>query len=242
MNTRTGRVRIKHSVIGDSAAPAGSRAVGGTSPSVSAAAHGPVRTIAGLTSWTGNVNAFQRLFYFFILFSFLGYLGEVIVFPFYYGHFREWQGPLHGPWLPLYGFGGVALIVLLGQLRNRRIKLGRINIMPVLVFVLGFFTVSVVEFVGSWLLQTGFGITLWDYSTEPFNLQGRICLVNSLAFAVVGTALLWWFVPTIEHLLARLSARVNRILFSIVFGAFAADFVISISLVLLGVISIRTLN
>ncbi|MCL2883425.1 MAG: putative ABC transporter permease [Coriobacteriia bacterium] len=192
------------------------------------------RPIAALTSKTGNVNAFQRLFYFFILFSFLGYIGEISIFPFYYHHFKQWQGPLHGPWLTLYGFGGLALIVLLGQLRNRKIMLGRINIMPVFVFILGFFTVSVVEFVGSWILDVGFGVTLWDYSTEPFNIQGRICLVNSLAFAAVGTALLWFVVPLVQKHLANLTARANKILFGVVFGAFALDIVYSFGIILLG--------
>jgi uncharacterized membrane protein len=181
-----------------------------------------------------NVRPIQRVFYYFLFFSFIGFVFESVIFPLYYHHFKEWQGPLHGPWLVLYGFGGLFLLMILGRLLDRKLMVGRFNVMPVVVFLLTFSIVTMVEFVGHWALETFFNVVLWDYSPEPFNLQGRVCLFNSVAFATLGVAVLYLVVPMIEKGLAGLSRQSNRVLCSILLGAFVVDFVYSFGIILVG--------
>jgi len=46
-------------------------------------------------------------------------------------------------------------------------------------------TPTIVEFVSSYLLEKIFGLRLWDYSKQPLNLRGRICLLFSVYWAIL---------------------------------------------------------
>lgn len=50
---------------------------------------------------------------------------------------------------------------------------------------------SVLEYLGSYIFDPD--KNLWDYSAEAFNLNGRICLKNSIEFA--GLGLLYRYIP-----------------------------------------------
>jgi len=78
-------------------------------------------------------------------------------------------GLLYIPLRPIYGFGGVACALLF----HRFIK------EPLLIFLLGMLICSVIEYVGSFVMEKVFGTVTWDYSDKLLNLHGRICLQYS---------------------------------------------------------------
>ena len=45
---------------------------------------------------------------------------------------------------------------------------------------------TVLEYVGSWVLERFFGLRLWDYRDQAFNLRGRICLRFSLYWVALA--------------------------------------------------------
>ena len=53
----------------------------------------------------------------FFIFSFTGWVWEVIYIGFTEGVVAK-RGMLHGPWLPIYGVGGVLILLLLSRFRN----------------------------------------------------------------------------------------------------------------------------
>jgi uncharacterized membrane protein len=116
---------------------------------------------------------------------------------------------------------------------GRKIRLGRLNIMPVLIAVLIFVIVCLVEYVGHWFLDTFFNFRPWDYTEKPLNLNGRICLEDSLRFVVLGLVELYLLLPLVEKLLSRISKRQNTILFTILATLFVADIVYSFTVLLL---------
>lgn len=115
---------------------------------------------------------FSRLFIYFFIYSFLGWVCEVAYCSILQKKLVN-RGFLHIPICPIYGLGGIAVILILGPLSNY----------PVLVLVLGFFISSAVEYVVSFALEKLFNMRWWDYSKYRFNLHGRVCLLNSLMFS-----------------------------------------------------------
>ena len=45
------------------------------------------------------------------------------------------RGFLFGPYLPVYGFGAIIILLALQPLKKKRITLGKINVTPILVFL-----------------------------------------------------------------------------------------------------------
>ncbi|MBR1938209.1 MAG: hypothetical protein IJ836_04585 [Spirochaetales bacterium] len=89
---------------------------------------------------------------------------------------KKWvnRGFLYGPYLPIYGSGAMAVVLLLE----------RFLYSPILIFLLGMLVCSILEYIAHWGMEKIFNIKLWDYSTYHFNLNGRICLRNSILFGI----------------------------------------------------------
>ncbi|MDR2106701.1 MAG: putative ABC transporter permease, partial [Coriobacteriales bacterium] len=88
-------------------------------------------------------------------------------------------------------------------------------------------------YAGHWLLDTFFDFRPWDYTEKPFNINGRICLEDSLRFVVLGIIELYVVLPLVEGLLGRVSRRQNLVIFSLLVAAFAFDIVYSLLVMLL---------
>lgn len=123
----------------------------------------------------------------FFMISFAGWLWEVIIYLVRDGNFVN-RGVLTGPWLPIYGAGGVFLTLLLQKSAKKPLK----------VFFLSFFICSVLEYLASWYLQAYWGVRWWDYSGSFLNLNGRICLLGSLLFGAGGLLLVCYAVPALS--------------------------------------------
>lgn len=110
------------------------------------------------------------LFLLFIIYSITGWIIEVIAT---YPDTKCFvnRGFFIGPYCPIYGNCAIAMIFLLHNVTN-----------PILLFVLSILICSVGEYVTSYAMEKIFHARWWDYSKNRFNLNGRICLVNSLAF------------------------------------------------------------
>ncbi len=135
----------------------------------------------------------ENLALMFFIFAFAGFIWEVI-----YTAVTEKvvakRGMLRGPWLPLYGVGGVLMLILLGRFRAN----------PPLVFLLAMLLCGTVEYFTGVLVEHFYGQRWWDYSTKRVNFRGRICLSGVILFGVSGTAAVCGFGPplndNIEHL------------------------------------------
>jgi uncharacterized membrane protein len=187
-------------------------------------------TQAGVLRQT--VTPWQRWYYYFLLCAVMGFIYENLLDNLWYHHPWQWQGPLHGPWLVIYGFGGLILLWVLERFVRRKIRLGRLNVTPLLTAALIFLIVCVVEYAGHWLLDTFFDFRPWDYTEKPFNLSGRICLEDSLRFVVLGILELYVFLPLVERLLGRITRKQNTALFVALALPFAIDVVYSIVVII----------
>lgn len=144
--------------------------------------------------------------------AFMGWLWEVALF-FVTEHAFINRGVYRGPYLPVYGAGGLALCILFHSLRKK----------PVRVFFLSAFVCSVLEYFTSYFLERRWGIRWWDYSGHFFNLNGRICLIGAVTFGLFGTILVCLFLPLYEKIYHRLSKKWLAAICILLLLAFAAD-------------------
>ncbi|XOQ48373.1 MAG: ABC transporter permease [Eubacteriales bacterium] len=117
---------------------------------------------------------FWILFLLFTAYSFLGWLTESIFCSIPVGKFIN-RGFLNGPFCPIYGVGGIAVIYILTPVKD--------NIL--LLYIAGVFLTSTLEYLTGLALEAIFHTKYWDYSEHRYNIQGRVCLQNSLLFGVM---------------------------------------------------------
>lgn len=153
----------------------------------------------------------------FFTFSFIGWLWEVSLHLVSDGEFVN-RGVLHGPWLPIYGTGGVLILLLLNRLRKK----------PVAEFFGAVVLCGVVEYFTALVLElTHDGMKWWDYSGYFLNLHGRICAEGLLVFGLGGIAIVYVAAPLLDNLFRRIPKKVVIPLCAVLAGIFVTDTVYS---------------
>lgn len=148
----------------------------------------------------------------FFLFSFTGWVWEVSIHLVRDGVFVD-RGVLHGPWLPIYGVGGLLILVLLARFRSR----------PLAEFGAAVVLCGAVEYFTSWYLETLYGLKWWDYTGYLLNLNGRICAEGLLTFGVFGLVIVYVAAPMLDDLIRRWKLSVAVPVCLVLLLAFAAD-------------------
>ena len=162
------------------------------------------------------LNNFTNIFLSFIIYSFLGYIMEVIYATIYYKKLSN-RGFLFGPLCPIYGVGAILITYTMTSYYKD----------PVIVFVFGTIITSIIEYYTSFLFEKCFHNKWWDYSDKKFNLNGRICLFNSVLFGVGSLIIIYLGNPLVEGMLASIDSHILNIC-AIIFGVLLIiDFIVS---------------
>ena len=130
----------------------------------------------------------------FMLFSLFGYIAEMTMCIIVDRKITN-RGFLCGPIIPIYGVGSLFLILLLEPFKNN----------PVIVFFFGIIITTTIEYITSYLLEKIFHNRWWDYSQNKFNLNGRICLLNSSLFGIGSLAILYLAKPIFHDFLGQIN-------------------------------------
>ena len=166
--------------------------------------------------YSRRYSVFSLILVFFV-FSMVGWLWEVGLHLLEHGTFVN-RGVLHGPWLPIYGTGGVLTLVALYRARKK----------PALEFVLTMVLCGVVEYLTAYYLElTHDGARWWDYGGYFLNLHGRICAEGLLVFGLGGMAAVYAIAPGLDNLFRRMNRRVLVAVCAVLLALFAADEVYS---------------
>ena len=142
------------------------------------------------------------LLFYFICFCIVGWIYEVALF-LIEDHIFVNRGVLFGPWLPVYGAGGLIIYFLFNKLRNKPVKIGKLNIRPLIIYIYIVVISTVVELLTTYVIDfmKSDWRKLWDYSNMFLNFQGRIALKTSLKFGLVGIIGVYLVIPLIEKFL-----------------------------------------
>lgn len=163
---------------------------------------------------------FLFLFLMFMIYSIIGWIMETVGMSVYNKHFTL-RGFLIGPYCPVYGIGAVTMILFLRRYLDD----------PITLFFMAIILTSFVEYMTSLLMEKIFNARWWDYSNRKFNINGRICLINSIGFGILGLLLLYVIEPFTFELLHKIPQNILMIVSSLLLIIFVIDVIISFNLV-----------
>ena len=166
------------------------------------------------------MEAFLFYFLIFLIYSFIGWISEVI-----YAFILEKKfinrGFLIGPICPIYGFGAIIMAFYLTQYKNNYIT----------VFILGAVVCSILEYFTSYLMEKIFKARWWDYSNYKFNINGRICLQMSCLFGLGGVITVCFINPFLTYLINLIPNTIILIISTILFLLFLLDVITSFNII-----------
>ena len=173
----------------------------------------------------------NSLIAYFIIYSFLGWVLES-VFKTVIAKKPINSGFLYGPFCPIYGFGALIMLIFLKRFSN--------NI--ILLFIIGFFVLSVWEYIVGLLLEKAFKTKYWDYSKNKFNINGRVCLLNSCYWGILAVIFTKLIHPPVQNIVNNIPKELLMYANTILFAIIIIDYMFSVIKVYNINVSINSLN
>lgn len=165
------------------------------------------------------LDKFLNLFLQFIIYSFFGYLIEVTSCSMRNKKLTLNRGFFLGPYLPIFGFSCMLMGFIILRYKSDLL----------IVFVMSAFICTTVEYITSYVLEKIFKARWWDYSDHKFNLEGRVCLFNSLLFGLGGIAFAYIINPITSFIIDIMPLFIFRIISIILLILFLVDVIITIT-------------
>ncbi|MFQ7757288.1 MAG: putative ABC transporter permease, partial [Intestinibacter bartlettii] len=158
---------------------------------------------------------YNYMLYFFI-YSFLGWVCESI----YCSCLQKKvinRGFLNGPVCPVYGVGALIIITGLWSYRDSMIA----------VFVMGVILTSLLEYVTATILEKLFHAKWWDYSKHKFNINGKVCLLNSTMFGFMSLFVIEVLHPFVIDVLSKMNSLVLFVFLILAMMCMIGDLVVT---------------
>lgn len=159
------------------------------------------------------------VFLLFIIYSFVGYIVEIINCSFNSKKLVLNRGFFLGPYLPIYGVSCILMGSFIIRYKSDLLT----------VFVMSAFVCTTVEYITSYVLEKIFKARWWDYSDRKFNLEGRVCLGNAFLFGVGGVIFTYVLNPFVVSMLDKLPILALRIIAIVLMVIFLVDVIITIT-------------
>ena len=163
------------------------------------------------------MNDFAFYFMLFFGFSVVGWLTECVSCSIWYRRFIYNRGFLLGPYCPIYGVGALGGYLFLSGYADE----------PIALFTLAMVGASIIEYLTSVIMEKIFKARWWDYSNQPFNIEGRICLKNSVLFGIMGLLFVYFVKPFYEHIVSLVSSNTLIIITIICLIIFIIDSIVT---------------
>lgn len=163
-----------------------------------------------------ELNKVTILLAYFLIYSFFGWLLESIYKSIIEKKFVN-SGFVMGPFCPIYGFGAIILYMFLDGFKDNL----------VLVFILGVVIFSIWECLVGYFLEKVFHTKYWDYSNEPLNYRGRICLKMSFIWGVLGVFFTYVLHPVISNVVQQLPENILNPILAVILLFLIFDFIVS---------------
>ena len=162
--------------------------------------------------------SFYELVWLFVIYAFLGWCLEVAIAKIQTGNFIN-RGFLNGPFCPIYGFSVMAVIILLSPFKSSLLVL----------FIGSVLLATFIEFITGYILEKTFNQKWWDYTDEPLNIKGYICLWTSLAWGIACVIVIYILQPLVNNFIHWLSNDVGNIIAISLIIVLLTDLVVTIS-------------
>lgn len=149
---------------------------------------------------------------FFFIYCFCGWIFESTYVSLKSRHFVN-RGFLRLPMLPLYGTGAVMMLWASLPFKDH----------IVLVYFAGVVAATLLEYVTGYAMERLFKMKYWDYSNQPFNLHGYICLSSSVAWGFLTIFLTEVIHKPIAELVLNLNPVLEFSMIAVVGALFVSD-------------------
>lgn len=163
------------------------------------------------------MDIYYMILYFFV-YGFLGWCAEV-GFAAVKEHKFVNRGFLNGPICPIYGVGVTIVIAFLTPYKDNLI----------LLYISSVILVTLLEGVTGWAMDKIFHNKWWDYSKQPFNIGGYVCLIFSLVWGIACVAIMDLVHPLIHQALTFIPHTLGIVLMAVLGIAMFADLYVTAS-------------
>lgn len=169
----------------------------------------------------GDIMELYYLAAFFFIYGVLGWCVEVAYAAVKQGEFVN-RGFLNGPICPIYGVGVVSVIYCLGEVKGNLVVLYAASVV----------LVTVIEGITGFVMDRLFHHKWWDYTDQPLNIGGYVCLVFSLIWGVFCVFIMKIFQPVVKGVVIHIPFIIGLIVLIVCAIAMSADLYVTASAVL----------
>lgn len=162
------------------------------------------------------LHTIEIYFLLFLTYAFLGWCMEVTCKLIQFKRFIN-RGFLVGPYCPIYGWGALAITLLLQRYTNDIIVL----------FVMAVIVCSFIEYFTSYFMEKKYHARWWDYSNKKFNINGRICLDTMIPFGILGLFIMYVLNPFFIDIYTNIPDIWLHIIAGILFTLYIIDNIVS---------------
>lgn len=127
------------------------------------------------------------------------------------------RGFMRGPFLPLYGSGATMMLVVSAPFQDNLL----------LTYIAGVIGATALEYVTGVMMEALFKVRYWDYSNQPFNYKGHICLSSSVAWGFLTILMTRVIHKPIEQFVLAIPMRTLACVTGIMTVYIVADFTLS---------------
>lgn len=135
------------------------------------------------------------------------------------------RGFCHGPWLPIYGAGGTLFLIFAWPYRANLL----------VTFLMGMLVGTGLELITGPLMYHIFHMKWWDYSQNPLNFRGYICLGASLGWGAMALFFVHFVHPRVAELTVNWTPIGYIVVVTMLYTLFVEDLIFSV----LGALDIR---
>lgn len=168
-----------------------------------------------------NIKSFLTIFFLFITISFFGWIIEII-YTFLEKKELTNRGFLLGPYCPIYGIGALFILFTLQKYKDDILVL----------FIMSVLIATILEYITSYLMEKIFKARWWDYSYLPFNINGRVCLLNSVLFGVGALFFLDILYPFLYYILENMPSIIFYPVLTLLLFIFTIDCIVSFNIII----------
>ena len=152
-----------------------------------------------------------------LIYSCLGWCCEVAFAALKTGKFVN-RGFLNGPVCPIYGFGVLSVVLVLEPVKDNLL----------LLFFGSMVFTSLLEFIAGFAMERIFHDKWWDYSNNPFNIKGYICLEFSIIWGIACVLVVDIIHPIIMKLVNAVPHTLGLWIMGALYVILAADAVLTL--------------
>lgn len=150
-----------------------------------------------------KMNTFYKYVYIFLVCCVVGFTVETLWCLIKNGYIESRKSLVYGPFSVAYGMGGVLLTAVLSRFTDSSLWK---------VFLISFVVGTTAEYICSLGQEIVFGSVAWDYSHLPLNINGRVCLLYSMFWGILGMAWVKLIMPMTDKFIEFVPMNLSHII------------------------------